>query len=417
MNKTAGDFKLTTISCFTGIFVQAIITNLTAILFVPMMTLYGFSYIHLGILVGVNFTTQVASDLIFSGLIDKIGFKKLVLPACFTSFLGLLLFGLSPWLFDSVFVGILIATVVFSASSGLLEVLLSPIINAIPNKHKGSAMSLLHSFYAWGQVATIVITTLFLFIFKSINWQFIVLFWALIPLINFILFLRSPFPECVPEKHRKSLRELFLKPFLILAFFAIFFGASTEVVMNQFASSFMEKAILLPKITGDLIGMSGFALTLGIGRLLFARRGHLSSIHNVLLYTSALAIICYAVVALSPFVWLTVLACVLTGFAASMLWPGTLIITADEYPLAGSWIFALLAASGDIGAAFGPWATSLVIENSLGRNFIGFFTKIYQISTEQAAIRIGILFAVIFPILTFLTHLFLKNKKIIKEAT
>ncbi|MHB1485546.1 MAG: MFS transporter [Saccharofermentanales bacterium] len=410
MMKDAKHYSLTTISCFTGIFVQAIITNLTAILFVPMMTIYGFSYIHLGILVGVNFTTQVVSDLVFSGLIDKLGFRKLVLPACFTSFAGLLLFGLSPWLFKSIFTGFLVATIVFSAASGLLEVLLNPIIDAIPNVHKGPAMSLMHSFYAWGQMATIIITTLFLFIFQSRNWQIIVLLWAIVPLVNFFMFLRAPFPPNAPIEHRKSLRELIRKPFLIVAFCAIFFGAATEVIMNQFASSFMEKAVLLPKLTGDLIGMTGFAMMLGVGRLLFARKGHFVSINKILVYTSALAVICYIVVALSPFIWLTVLACVMTGFAASMLWPGTLIITAEQFPMAGSWIFALLAASGDIGAGFGPWVTSIVIENSFGQQFISFFTKIYNVTIEQASIRIGILFAVIFPAITFFTHIYLKNK-------
>ncbi len=415
MNKTADHYKLTTVSCFTGIFVQAIITNLTAILFVPMMTMYGFSYIHLGILVGVNFTTQVASDLIFSGLIDKIGFRRLVLPTCLVSFTGLLLFALSPFLFSSIFTGILISTVIFSAASGLLEVLLSPIVDAIPHNNKGPAMSLLHSFYAWGQVATIIVTTLFLYIFGSSNWQFIVFIWAFIPMINFFMFLRAPFPPNAPESHRKSLRELLRKPFLVLAFLAIFFGAGTEIIMNQFTSSFMEKAILLPKITGDILGMAGFAFMLGVGRLVFASKGHHFSINKVLLATSALAVICYLTVALSPFPWLTVLACVITGFASSMLWPGTLIITADQYPMAGSWIFALLAASGDIGAAFGPWLTSVIIENSPTRIFTKFFKGIYQITTEQASIRIGILFAVIFPILAFFTHLTIKNIKSAKE--
>lgn len=410
MIKDAKHYNLTTVSCFTGIFVQAIITNLTAILFVPMMTIYGFSYIHLGILVGVNFTTQVISDLVFSGLIDKLGFRRLILPACFTSFTGLLLFGLSPWLFESIFTGLLIGTIVFSAAGGLLEILLSPIIDAIPNLHKGPAMSLMHSFYAWGQMATIIITTLFLFIFQSRNWQIIVLIWAIVPLFNFFMFLGAPFPPNAPVEHRKSLRELIRNPFLIIAFCAIFFGAATEIVMNQFASSFMEKAALLPKLTGDLIGMTGFAMMLGVGRLLFARKGHTVSINKILVYTSGLAVICYIFVALSPFIWLTVLACVMTGFASSMLWPGTLIISAEQFPMGGSWIFALLAASGDIGAGFGPWVTSLVIERSFGQQFIGFFTKFYQITVEQASIRIGVLFAVIFPAITFFAHLYLKNK-------
>lgn len=411
MKNDATHYKLTTISCFTGIFVQAIITNLTAILFVPMMTLYGFSYIHLGILVGINFTTQVMSDLIFSGLIDKIKFKRLVLPTCIISFIGLFLFALSPLIFDNVFLGIIISTIIFSAASGLLEVLLSPIIDAIPNDNKGPAMSLLHSFYAWGQVATIIITTLFLFVFQAKNWQIVVLFWALVPLVNFFMFLKSPFPPNAPLSHRKSLRELLRKPFLILAFFAIFFGAATEVIMNQFTSSFMEKAILLPKLTGDLFGMAGFAVMLGVGRLIFASSGHKYSINKVLISTSAFAILSYLIVALSPFPVLTVIGCIFTGFASSMLWPGTLIITADEFPMAGSWIFALLAASGDIGAAFGPWATSLIIDVSSGNNFLEFFKSVYKITSEQASIRIGILFAVIFPILTFFTHLLIKRTK------
>jgi len=416
MTKTASHYRLTTLSCFTGIFNQAIISNLTAILFVPMMNLYGFSYIHLGILVGINFTTQVASDLILSGLIDRVGFRKLALPACLGSFLGLLLFASSPWIFDSVFTGIVISTVIFSASAGMLEVLLSPIVDAIPNHHKGTSMSFLHSFFAWGQVATIIITSLFLFFFGSKNWQVIVLFWAIVPLVNFFMFLRSPFPDNAPESHRKTLRELLKKPFFIFIFFAIFFGAATELIMSQFASSFMEKAMLLPKLTGDIAGVAGFAVMLGVGRVLFARRAHSMSIHTALVYTSALAVICYAVVALSPFTWLTVLACVLTGLAASMLWPGTLIIAGDHYPMAGAWIFALLAASGDIGAAFGPWITSLVIENSLTHGFIGFFKDFYQITTEQASIRIGILCAVFFPAMAFLTHLFLKHEKQKEES-
>jgi MFS family permease len=288
---------------------------------------------------------------------------------------------------------------------------MSPVVDAIPNDHKGTSMSLLHSFFAWGQVATIVITSLFLFLFGLENWQFIVFFWALIPLANFFMFLRAPFPDNAPASHRKTLRELLKNPFFILIIFAIFFGGGTELIMAQFASSFMEKAVLLPKLAGDIVGVAGYAVMMGVGRIIFSRKAHTLSIHTALIATSALGILCYLIVALSPFIWLTVLSCILCGLASSMLWPGVIIIAGDHYPMAGSWIFALLAASGDIGAAFGPWITSVVIENSLTRNIMGFFTDFYHITTEQAAIRIGILFAVIFPVMALVIHLLLKRTK------
>lgn len=395
MGNSHPSYKLTTVSCFVGIFVQAIITNLTAILFIPLMDLYGFNYAHLGILVAVNFSTQVASDIIFSSLIDKVGYKKLVLPSAVCAFIGLLLFGLSPYLFDNIFVGILLATIIFSAASGLLEILLSPIINAIPGNDKGPAMSLLHSFYAWGQVATIIITTLFIFIAGSHNWQIILYIWAAVPLINFLMFLKAPFPPSVPEEHRLEMRDLILKPFYLVALAAIFFGAGTEVVMNQWSSTFMEKALALPKVTGDLLGMCGFALMLGVGRMIYGLYGSKLNINKLLISGSGVAIFCYLIVALSPYNSLNLLACVLCGLASSLLWPGTLIVTSDKFPLAGAWMFAILAAAGDIGAAFGPWLTGEMVDTML------------LVTSEQTAIRSGILLAVIFPLGAVICHIVL----------
>lgn len=403
-------YRLTTVSCYVGIFNQAIISNLTAVLFVPLMILYGLSYIHLGILVAINFSAQVASDLILSRLVDRFRFRTFVLLACIGSSVGLMLFAFSPWIFKNVFTGIVISTVIFAASAGMLEVLMSPVMNAIPNDHKGTAMSLMHSFYAWGQVATILVTTLFLYALGLKSWYIIVFFWAMVPSVNFFMFLKAPFPDNAPESHRKTLREMLKKPFFVLIIIAIFFGAATELVMGQFASSFMEKAMLLPKLTGDMIGVAGYAVMMGIGRIIFSRNAHSVSIHTALIGCSALGVVCYLITALSPFLWLTVLSCILCGLASSMLWPGVIIIAGDHYPLAGTWIFALLAASGDIGASFGPWVTSVVIENSLTRNIMGFFTEYYQITTEQAAIRIGILFAVIFPVIALFIHLFLRRE-------
>jgi len=408
----ANDYKLTTISCFVGIFVQAIMTNITAILFIPLMSLYGLSFIHLGILVGINFTAQVAVDIIFSRLIDKIEFKKLVLPANILSFIGLVLFGLTPFLFENIFIGIVISTIIFSSASGLLEILLSPIVNAIPNNHKGPAMSLMHSFYAWGQVVTIIITTLFIFIFGRNYWQIIVLVWSLVPLINFFMFLKAKFPNCVPEESRQNIKDLILDPFCLIAFGAIFCGAATEIIMNQWSSTFMEKALLFPKVTGDLLGMCGFAVMMGIGRTLYGIYGKKININNILIKSSILAALCYIIVAVSPFNVLSIAACTICGLFASLLWPGTLITTAKKFPLAGAWIFALLAAAGDVGAAFGSYITGLFVDKLTNISIVVNMSKLMNISLEQGVLRIGILFGAIFPILAFVCHIYLKKQSI-----
>ncbi len=410
-------YKRTEIACFMGIFVQAIITNLTPILFIPLMSLYGLSYVHLGILAGVNFSTQVASDIIFSGMIDKIGFRRLLLPTVACAFVGLLLFVLAPLLFSNVFIGILLATIVFAASSGLLEVILSPLINAIPYEDKGPAMSLMHSFYAWGQSVTIIVTTLFLYFFGSKNWQWIVLFWALVPVADFILFFLSPFPKTIPEELRQNMKDLLFNPFFLFACAAIFLGAGTEVTMNQWASAFTEKALMLPKLTGDLLGMCGFAVMLGLGRVLYGMFGNKININKVLIIGSAVSVLCYLTVSFSTNNALNLFACALTGLTSSLLWPGTLIISSEKYPLAGAWMFAILAAAGDIGAAFGPWLTGQVVDFvNRGQN-LGIFkplTELSQFSSftqEQIGIRAGILIATIFPLLAVLCHVILTIKK------
>ena len=408
-------YKLTTFSCFVGIFIQAIITNITAILFVPLMRLYGFTYADLGILVGVNFSAQVMSDIVFSRLIDKLGYRKLVLPACVCAFIGLVLFAFTPFLFKNIFIGMLLSTVVFSAASGLLEVLLSPIINAMPNEDKGGAMSLMHSFYAWGQVATIIITTVFIFIFGSKNWQIIVLIWSIVPCINYVMFTKSHFPDIIPDEHRLNMKDILLKSFYLLALGAILFGAATEIVMNQWASTFTEKALDITKVAGDLGGMCIFAVMLGLGRVLYGKYGKMINMSNVLISCSILAIICYLTAAVAP-AKVSLVACGICGFGASLLWPGTLVISADRYPLAGAWMFAILAASGDIGAGLGPWLTGMIVDGS-SNSFIAKSLKgLLSISTEQAALRTGILFAAIFPLLTLVCHIVLKNMRRTEEA-
>jgi MFS family permease len=412
---TAQTYQLTTLSCFVGIFVQAVSSNITAILFIPLMSLYGLSYVHLGLLVGINFTTQVAVDIIASRLIDRYGFRRFVLPADLMAVVGLVLFALSPLLFNNVLIGLILSTIVFSASCGLLEVLLSPIVNAIPHDEKGPAMALMHSFYAWGQVATIIVTTLFLFVFGIEKWQIVVLLWAVIPLINFFMFLAAPFPGVVAEEHRQKMRDLFFKPFYLLALLAILGGAATELVMNQWASTFTEKVLELPKVTGDLLGMCGFAALLGLGRVIYGRYGSRMNMNKILIISAAAAIICYGVVALSPVLGISLLACAVCGLAASLLWPGTLVITAEKYPLAGAWLFAILAAAGDIGAAVGPFVTGVVTDLVRSLPAAINWAASAGLSIDQFAIRLAILLASLFPALTLYCHWQLRKRQAVAE--
>jgi MFS family permease len=414
---TVKSYRLTTISCFMGIICQAISSNITAILFIPLMTMYGLSYVHLGLLVGINFTTQVLVDIIASRLVDRFGFRVFVLPSDLLAVLGLVLFALSPIMFSNILVGLIISTIIFSASCGLQEVMLSPIVNTIPHDEKGPAMALMHSFYAWGQVATIVITTLFLFFFGIHNWQIIVCFWAIIPLVNFFMFLAAPFPGVVHEAQRLTMRDLLFRPYYLVALLAILGGAATELVMNQWSSTFSEKVLELPKVTGDLLGMCGFAVMLGLGRVIYGRYGNKMNMNNVLVASAGAAVACYVIVAVSPVHAISLVACAVCGLAASLLWPGTLVITAEKYPLAGAWIFAILAAAGDVGAAFGPFAAGLVTDFTRGLPAALDWAAKVGLSPDQFAIRAAILLAALFPALTMACHWYLRGRQRVADGS
>lgn len=408
----ANKYKLTTLSCFVGIFTQAIITNLTAILFIPLMSLYGFSYVHLGVLVAINFLTQVSADIIFSGLIDKIGFRKITLTTCVVAFIGLVLFGLTPDIFkEHLFAGFVVSTVIFAFASGLLEVILSPIIDAIPNEEKGPAMSLMHSFYAWGQVATIVFTTLFLFLAGKNNWQIIVFVWSLVPLTAFFMFKKSTMPPNSDVKTRSKIKELLFHPFYIAALIAIMFGGASEVCMNQWSSTFLNGALHIPKITGDLLGMCGFAVMLGLGRLLYGFFGSKLNISKILIIGSGASVFCYVIVALSPINAINIIACALTGFFCSILWPGVLVVSSEKFPLSGAWMFAILAAAGDTGAAAAPYITGVITDYTANWQISKIIMEVYNTSSSGATMRLGILFSLIFPAVTFVSHLFIAKLK------
>lgn len=404
-------YKLTMVSSFVGIFIQAIITNLTAILFIPMMHLYDLSYKHLGILVAINFCAQIGSDIIFANKIDKLGYKKLIIPSTIIAFIGLILFGTTPFIFkDNIFIGFCIATVIFASSSGLLEILLSPLVDAIEKEEAkySSALSLMHSFYAWGQVVTIIGTTILLVVLGTERWFYIPFVWAIVPVINFFMFSKSNFPKTIENIEEGSSRKILKNPIFLLAIGAIMFGGATEVIMNQWTSTFMENSLGLDKTTGDLLGMCGFAVMLGTGRALYGKYGEKYDIKNFLMYGALLAALSYIVVAISPIAGISVIACILAGLCCSLLWPGTLVICADYFKNSGAWMFATLAVAGDIGAAIGPFVTGNIIDSGFMQSFaMNLATQ--GASVEQITIRVGILISAIFPLIAFMCHFKIKK--------
>lgn len=407
------DYTLTRYSCYLGLVIQALVCNLTAVLFVPLMDLYGFSYVHLGSLVAINFVAQVAIDVIFSGLIDRVGYRKLVLPAVGCAIVGLTLFALSPVVLPGYeFWGMAVSTVVFAASSGLLEVMISPITNALPSESKGASMSLVHSFYAWGQVATVIVTTLLLFLLGKERWQWIALLWTLVPIAGFVMFALSPLPETDPHSvKRTENKKAMFHPFFLVALLAIFTGAATELTMTQWSSSFAEKILEMPKMLGDLLGMCGFGLLMALGRTFYGFKGQKLNLTKTLVITSFLACVCYLIVAFSGNTALVLLACGVTGLASSLLWPGTLVVSAERFPMAGAWMFALLAAAGDTGAAFGPWLTGVLADGLEATGLVGWLAGIYGIAPEQATLRLGLGIAAIFPLCAGLCHVVLHRMK------
>lgn len=374
----------TLVSCFVGIANQAMLTNITAILLVPLMMLYDITITQFGLLVGINFCAQMIADIVLTMYIDKLSYKTVIQAANIVSAIGMIIFGLSPLIMpENPYPIIVVATIIFSFASGICEVILSPITDTIPDdfKSKKSAMSLMHSFYAWGQVACILYVSLMLFFIGIENWHYIVLSTVVVPIICMILFSRTTIVQVrisAKEHNRKALKS----PIFYICCVAIFFGAASELVMNQYASVFAEVALGLSKIEADLVGMMLFAVCLGIGRVIHGCIGHKVDIHKLLIIGSGLSIAMYAVVGSVENTTVQLVFVVLSGLTVSLLWPGTLVIAGDSFKNAGAWIFSGLAIAGDMGAMIFPSMAGGIVD-SLG------FNSMYLIMTIAPTVTFG----------------------------
>ncbi len=400
-------YKRTKKACYLTSITMSIASNLSPLLFLTFRDMYGLSYTLLGFLVVINFVTQLSVDLIFTFFTKYFNIHKTVRITPFVAFVGLIIYAVLPRLFPgTAFLWIALGTVICSAGSGLAEVLMSPVIAAIPSKNPEGEMSKLHSMYAWGVVGVVILSTLFLLAFGSENWMYLALLWSIVPLTAFLMFSKSKLPEMNNFGGTQKQTKTFGKG-IILCVICLFFGGAAECTMGQWASGFIENAIGIPKVYGDIIGVAFLAALMGMGRTLYSKYG--KRIINILLFGMLGASICYlmASLSLSPVVGIT--ACALTGLFTSMLWPGTLIYVEEKFDNVSVAVYALMAAGGDMGAAVAPQMVGILSDKFSLTDLALKLSETFHISPEQVGMRAGLLVAGLFPIAGLLCVLCMKK--------
>ena len=409
MELTAKQAKRTRHACYFAYLAMSSIFSLPPLLFNTFRATYGISYTLLGTLVLINFCTQLTVDLIFTFFTKFFNPHKTVrIMPCLTT-LGLLIYAAVPTFFPQfAYVGFVAGTVIFSIAAGLCEVMLSPTVAALPSDNPERDMSMLHSLYGWGVLTVVVISTAFLHFIGTEYWMILTAFWALLPIVSCILFCTSPLPEMNLTAQSDSAEAAKKKNFgLALCVICIFLGSAAENAMTNWISGYMETALHLPKMVGDILGMAAFAMVLVLARTLYAKYG--KNITAVLLYSMIGAVACYLIAALSPFVMLSMIACVLTGFVTSMLWPGTLILMEEKIPNPGVTAYALMAAGGDSGASVAPQMLGIITDRVSASHWAAQLSADLSITPDEIGMKVGMIAAAIFPLIGIGIILYIKK--------
>ena len=378
MTKTK-NYKKTLIACYLGFITQAITSNFAPLLFLTFKSSYGISLEMIALIPLVFYLTQLLVDLVAVKFADIIGYRSCVVISQLVSALGLILMAFLPELLSNAFVGIIISVVLYAIGSGLVEVLLSPIVEACPFENKAGVMSLLHSFYCWGAVGVILGSTLFFAVFGIENWKILTMIWAAVPLVNTINFLSCPIERLVEDGNGMRVGQLLRTPLFLLMILLMICAGASEATMTQWASAFTESALGVSKTIGDLAGPCMFAVFMGITRVFYGKFSEKLNLTRVMLACGSLCVVCYLLAALSPISIIGLIGCALCGLAVGIMWPGTICISSQKCPRGGTAMFAFLALAGDLGAAVGP---SMVggIADAVGGN-----------------LKTGLLFATLFP--------------------
>lgn len=375
------NYRTTIVACFVGYITQAIVNNFAPLLFITFQNSYSIPLSQITLLVTINFGVQLLVDLLSAKFVDKIGYRMSIVLAHVCSAAGLILLTVLPEIMPP-FVGILTAVIIYAIGGGIIEVLISPIMESCPTDNKEKAMSLLHSFYCWGHVGVVLLSTLFFHLAGIANWRVLAWVWAVIPVANALVFLKTPIAPLMPEGERgMSLKELFVnKTFWILMIMMICSGASEQAV-SQWASAFAEQGLGLSKALGDLAGPMMFAILMGLSRAFYGKYGDRIPLDKFMTASSLLCIASYLLISLSPFPVLSLVGCGLCGLSVGIMWPGSFSKATVALRNGGTAMFALLALGGDLGCTGGPTLVGMV-SNAVGGNM-----------------KLGVLAAVVFPVL------------------
>ncbi|MBR4117192.1 MAG: MFS transporter [Clostridia bacterium] len=385
----------TKISGYVGFFVQAIVNNFLPILFVALQDVYRLSYAKLATLVVFNFGAQIAVDFITPKILSKIGYRKAAVLSQLTAFIGLALLSILPNIINP-YISLIICIIIYATGSGLTEVILSPMIEMLPTRNKSGNMAVLHSFYCWGQAATVLVTTSLVYLLGIGGWFYIPLIWSVVPLINMFSFLKVPIVE--PDADQKTLTFFELardKKFIIYMVMMLCAGAS-EIAMVEWTSIFSQRALGVSKAVGDIMGPCAFALFMGLGRVLYALFSKKISFTKLLIWLNMLGFVCYIVVAVCKLPFVALVFSAICGFTVSISWPGIYSAGTRAFKNGGAVMFSVFAMCGDTGCTIGPWLVGIL--------------------ADKYSLNLGFLIASVFSLVIVLCCFYLLKNKDCKKA-
>lgn len=367
------NYKKTLVACYLGFVTQAITANFTPLLFLTFVNTYGVTFEKIAMIPLVFYLTQLLIDFAATKFADKIGYRTCVVASQVLSAIGLLLMAILPELLSAPFIGILLSVVLYAIGSGLIEVLVSPIVEACPFENKDGVMSLLHSFYCWGAMGVILGSTLFFALFGIEKWKILVFIWALVPLYNAFNFMNCPIERLVEDGKSMGVRELLKTSIFWLMILLMVCSGASEATMAQWASAFTESAIGVSKTVGDLAGPCLFAMFMGVSRILYGKFSPKLDLTKVMLACGTMCVGCYLLASLSTLPILGLVGCALCGLGVGVMWPGSISISSQRCPRGGTAMFAFLALAGDLGAMVSPAMVGGLSEMAGGNLKTGLF--------------------------------------------